>query len=223
MAKVTMSLYEALTRKKNYQDRLDKFDIGKKALFGYYTNHNKTINGTTIEDAERVMRSNFDSFIHLNKNIQSLTIAINKANLENTIVIPGYNNNEPVTLTQAITEKQNLNNRNRIINIIANKLEQAMKFVEDTNAKVLNPQNVFDQVSKLEVKDKKSEDTADTYDKLIASFREEYTTHLSDPNKILESGWVEKQRKEMDDFAANMHTALTKANTEIMIEVELED
>lgn len=218
-----MSLYEALTRKKTYEDRLSKLSLSSKAIFGYYTKGNPVINGVPVEDAEKIMKGNFDSFMHIKSNIKRLQIAINKANLENTVIIPGYNNGEPVTIVQAVTERQHLDEWNTTVNIIARKLEEVTNAVDNHNNTVLNPKYAMEQVSKLEAKDKKSEDTAETYDKLIASYMDKNRAHLCDPNNILRSGWIEAQRKEIDNFVANVHTVLTKANTEIMIEVELED
>lgn len=223
MAKVAMSLYEAITRRKTYLDRLSKFDISSKAFFGYYSKQKESINGVTLDEAAKVMKGNFDSFIHLHKNIVSLQIAINKANLENSVIIPGFNNDEPVLLVEAITRKQKLAEWNKYINVIAQKLSDITDYIEDNNRRILDPKNVFDQVSKIGTTDKKSEDTAETLEKMIENFKEKNRLVLFDPNGIYDSGWVEKQRAEIDNFTAHLHTALVKANSEIMVEVELED
>ena len=75
MATITITLYEALTKKKIYEDQLSKFDLKSKAMIGHYTEMKKNINGVDLETAAKIMTGNFDSFIHLQKNILALQIA----------------------------------------------------------------------------------------------------------------------------------------------------
>ena len=223
MATITLTLYEAIGRKKTYEDKLKKFDISSKTFFGKYTEGNKVINGVSLEDAGKAMISNFDSYIHTQKNITALQRAINKANVENMISIPGYNNGEEITIVEAITEKQRLADRITKLNAISNQLSRIQKEIEKENARVLDPEFMYTQVARQQVSDKKSEKTDDVYATLIDKYRMDNTMKLYDPNKIVEKRWIEEQLKEIEAFQTNLHTALMTKNTQVHLTVELED
>lgn len=223
MATITITLYEALTKKKIYEDQLSKFDLKSKAMIGHYTEMKKNINGVDLETAAKIMTGNFDSFIYLQKNILALQIAINKANLENTIVIPGYKDNQPITIVEAVTMNQRLDKRIAYLNAIANKIKAETTYIEEENNKISNPEYVYSQVTKQITPDKKSENSAETLAQNIETYRKNNTVHLFDPNKLVENQWVENEIKEINAFKAGLHTALMTANTQITFEVELED
>lgn len=223
MSTMTLTLYEAIGKKKTYEDKLKKFDISQKTFFGKYTEGNKIINGVELEEAGKVMKSNFDSYIHTQKNITALQRAINKANLENMITISGYNNNEPVTIVEAITEKQRLADRKVKLNAIISQLTRVQNEIEKENKRVLDPEYMYTQIARQQVSDKKSEKTDDVYASLVDKYRLDNTMKLYDPNKIVEKEWIESQTKEIESFETNLHSALMTANTKITLEVELED
>lgn len=225
MALVSMTLYEALGRKKTYEDRLKKFDIKQKAFFGKYSEGNKTINGISLEEAGNIMKGNFDTYIHLRKNITSLQRAINKANLENSITIPGFNDEKPITLVEAITEKQRLADRTSRVNAISMQLTKIQNEIQNENDRILAPSYVQTEVSKQQVlADKKSgKEYDELYASLAAEYRKNATIHFYDPAEIVAKEWIEKEMKEIENFTIGLHTALMKKNTEIILEVELED
>ena len=223
MAKVTMTLYEALTKKKIYEDQLRKYDLNSKTIFGHYSKLKNNINGVDLETAGKTMIGNFQSYIHIRSNIFALQVAINKANLENTISIPGWKHGAEVTIVEAVTLNQKLDQEINFVNMISRKLQSETDYIEKQNATVLNPDYIYSQVSKQAIPDKKSEDSAETLAKNIESYKENNTVYLFDPNKIVETGWIEGKIEEINAFKAGLHTALMTANSQIILEVELED
>ena len=223
MAKVTMTLYEALTKKKIYEDQLSKFDLRSKPIVGHYTKIKESINGVDLDTAANIMIGTFDSFIHLQKNILALQVAINKANLENTIVIPGYKNDQPITIVEAVTMNQRLDRRISYVNTIASKIKIETDYIEKENARISDPDYVYTQVTKQITPDKKSENSAEMLAQNIETFKKNNEVHLFDPNNLVENQWVEKEIEQINAFKAGLHTALMTANTKITLEVELED
>ena len=223
MSTVTMTLYEALTKKKIYEDQLSKFDLKSKTIVGHYTEMKKNINGVELEAAGNIMKGSFDSFIHLQKNILTLQVAINKANLENTIVIPGYKNDEAITIVEAVTMNQRLDRRISYVNSIASKLKAETDYIEKENNRISDPDYVYSQVTKQITPDKKSENSAEMLAQNIETFKKNNTIHLFDPNGLVENQWVEKEIEQINAFKAGLHTALMTANTQITITIELED
>lgn len=223
MATVTMSLYKALEQKKIYEERVKAADPRKKVFFGRYTEGNKTINGLDLETAGIQMKGNFDSYVHLVSNVRALQVAINKANLENTVVIPGYNNDEPVTLVEVITEYKNLDKRVAAVNAIQRQLESIQADIKSENERVLDPNYVYSQIAKAGTNDKKTENTSEVLQKNIEDFTKKNTVHLFDPAKIVESDWIKKELAEIEQFQLNIHAAIMEKNVQVMITVELED
>lgn len=223
MSTITLTLYEAIGKKKTYEDRMKKFDISSKTFFAKYTEGNKVINGVELEEAGKIMISNFDSYIHTQKNITALQRAINKANVENTIIVAGYNNDEPITIVEAITEKQRLADRKAKLNAISSQLNRVQTEIERENKRVLDPEYMYTQIAKQQFADKKSEKTDDIYSALVDKYRKDNTMKLYDPNKIVEKQWIERQIKEIEAFETNLHSALMTKNTQIVLTVELED
>lgn len=223
MAIMTLTLYQAIEKKKIYEDRLKKFDIKNKLIFGKYSEGNKVINGLTLEEAGKVMKSNFQSFIHLQSNIVALQRAINKANLENKVSVEGYRNNEEVALVELVTEKQKLDSRKSYLNSISRQLEDIKKSIDSENKRILDPDYMNSQIAKHPGTDKKSENSVEVLAQNINNYIEQNTVKLFDPNEIVSKEWIENQVKEIENFQTNLHYSLMKANTSIIIEVDLED
>ena len=200
MANVTMTLYEAIQKRKSYKERLSRFNINSKVFIASYSDANKTIGGQDLEAAEKVLKGNFDSYIHLVSNIEALNRVINTANLENKVSIPGYKNGEEI----------------RLINMI-------QKAIDEKNRKILDPEYAYNQIQKVASNDKKGERTMDVINEAVKSYQKDNTQKLFDPNGLVENRWVDKKIDELTALKDNFHSVVTKANTSIIVEVELED
>ena len=225
MSKNTMTLYDALSKRKIYKDRLAKYNLTNKILVGYYTNKEGTINGQPVEKAEEIMKSNLQTYEALIDNVRALDKAINLANLQNTIIIPGYRNGEPITLVEAIVEMQQLDKKMAALSTIGSQIERVKAFVADKNEKILDPEYMYAQTSKIigSSERKGQEDTAAVFNKAMENYKEQNTVRISDPSKLIESDYVNVKTTELREFQEKLHSTLMAANTTIIIDVELVD
>lgn len=225
MSKVTMTLYEALSKKNIYKDRLSKFNLSSKVLVGYYTKKEGTINGQPVEKAEEIMKANLQEYEALIDNVRALDKAISVANVTNTISIPGYRNGEPVTLVEAIVERQQLDKKLAALNTIGSQIERVKAYVADKNERILDPEYMYSQTSKIigSSERKGQEDTAAVFNKAMENYKDQNTVRISDPSKLIESDYVNVKTKELREFQEKLHSTLMAANTTIVIEVELAD
>ena len=223
MATVTLSLYEAIQKRKSYRDRLAQFNIKDKTFVACYCEANKRVGGVDLDTAANIIKGNFDSYIHLSSNVEALNAAINKANLENTVVIPGYKDGKEITLIEAITTYQGLDHTIALVKTIATQIQVVQHEIEVKNDKVLDPDYAYSQVQKVATNDKKSEKTMDVIKDAIEKYQKDNTWVLFDPNDLVKTSWVDKKIAELTALKDNFHAVTTKANTSIEIEVDLED
>lgn len=223
MATLTMTLYEAIQKRKSYRDRLSRFNINSKVFIASYSDANKTIGGQDLEAAEKVLKGNFDSYIHLVSNIEALNRVINTANLENKVSIPGYKGGEEIRLVEAIIAYQGIDHEINAVTTIGNQINMIQKAIDEKNRKILDPEYAYNQIQKVASNDKKGERTMDVINEAVKSYQKDNTQKLFDPNGLVENRWVDKKIDELTALKDNFHSVVTKANTSIIVEVELED
>ena len=97
------------------------------------------------------------------------------------------------------------------------------KAIDEKNRKILDPEYAYNQIQKVASNDKKGERTMDVINEAVKSYQKDNTQKLFDPNNLVENMWVDKKIDELTALKDNFHSVVTKANTSIIVEVELED
>ena len=222
MAMVQMTLYDALSKKKIYEDRLKKFNINTKVFFGSYTNADPRVGGVDLEQAGRVLQSNFDSFRALKANLYALRAAIYEANISHTVTIPEVSD-EPITLAEAISRYQSMDQDLAFVNAIRLQKDDILKKIETENTQKLSAETIYREVSKLMTDSKKKDGEAEEFNKAAEEYRKQYTRHLFDPNKLIETGWVDAELEKLQNLKDTFHSKLVQADVSVVLEVELSE
>lgn len=222
MSKVTMTLYEAISKKKIYEDRLSKFDVRSKVFFGTYTKADPKINGLDLDQAKEAIQGNFDSFKALKNNVYTLRAAIYEANISNTVLIEELDE-KPITLAEAISRFQSLDQDLRFLETIKSQRDRAMKLVDEENSSKLSGETVYREVSKMLTDSKKKSGDAEEFKAAEANYRELYTRHLFDPLNLVKDMWVDKEIERIQNLKDKFHVRMMQVDVSVILEIDLED
>lgn len=218
MSTVTMTMQEALAKKKILEDNISK-RLGfsaKSAFVAYATDVDKTIGGHEISDATELMRSAFVSLQHLISNLSNLKIAINASNAKTKITVAG----KEYTVADAIARYRSLDTEKGFYNACANQYSNVTKSIEQINARVNDPDNVADYVNKILGSDSAKRNES-LYNSIVDDYKQKNLVHIIDPNDLTHT--LESWNDDLTSFEAEIHTALVTSNVQTTITVEFED
>lgn len=215
MSKKIMTVQEALNKKKILEKRWAEEMSDEKAYVTYATSTQKVVDGVEREEVENILKSQFDSKVHLLKNLSALKIAINKSNASTIVVISG----KEYTVADAIARMNFMDNERKFYNRAMRQYNTCKNNVDVTNKKVLDPDNIAAYLSRINGDQTKVR--PEVIEALKESYKEENMLHIIDPNNI--NDVVSKMIDDLDQFEAEVHTKLTTSNINTEIEVEFED
>lgn len=215
MSKKIMTVQEALNKKKILEKRWAEEMSDEKAYVTYATSTQKVVDGVEREEVENILKSQFDSKVHLLKNLSALKIAINKSNASTIVVISG----KEYTVADAIARMNFMDNERKFYNRAMRQYNTCKNNVDATNKKVLDPDNIAVYLSRINGDQTKVR--PEVIEALKESYKEENMLHIIDPNNI--NDVVSKMIDDLDQFEAEVHTKLTTSNINTEIEVEFED
>ncbi len=228
MAKLELSLTEALKKKKVLKERIDKM-VNEKELRSYtlvdYKKGNvaKTaINLLTAEEFETRAKSYIQSVFSLIDNYTELSKAINKANNTTEVTIGG----KTMTISEAIALKSS--SIGRLKESLAKKMiedyNSAVRKINEVNRVVTDTASIDNYLaSVLKEDDKKDSSLVESY---VDTYRTLNMAVLVDPfekdgGSVM--GFVESIGKDLEDFAAEVDFKLSEVNARTIIEVEFAD
>ena len=217
MANVTMTLYEAMSKKKIYEARLSTVTDNKiKSMMTckLVATNDKVADGTSLENAKSTFQSRRDSIFSIIKNYTNIKSAINDANAKTIVNIGG---NE-YSIANAIARQRVIAVEKSVYKKILNDCLKTEAYVETQNAQKLSSDAISTYISTI-LRDGKKDD------KLVESLSEKYMKdnelEIYDPLNIREE--IEKKLDDIQAFEEQIHFVLTKANVETTITVDLDD
>jgi hypothetical protein len=215
MALVTMTVYEAMARKKTLEAQLNENKtIYRMVAKKLKANDKETLEGDTLENAEKAIRAAYNSTVALIENYENLVAALHESNAKTTLEIGG----KTMTVAEAIGREKYINFEERVYTSMVNTYNKFKAEVDKANADKLDPKNVAAYVEKVLGDSKKDAG-------LLASTEEAYKKNnvieLFDPVNSGEVG--EKKLEELKKFKEQLHSTLTSCNCTTTITVEFAD
>ena len=222
MATVSMSLYDALLKKKLYEKRIKKLSITRNQFlfFGYKNDEQKVFEGVEVDSIPKVIEANFKKYDALFKNYAAVRRAIYKANNENTVTI----DNVEYTITEALSRYENIKYEREFVQAVVADLQDVMTVINNNNNRVTK-ENILNDIMKTTKKDSDDSDESlgAAINAMVDKIFNDRLYHLVDTNKLVESNWIEDKFNELDEFENRFHSVINKANHEIFVTYEAVD
>ena len=213
MSTVTMTLYEALGKKKILEDRIKKAQ-SYRLCFIKKKHEDVTTDGYTVEEAIKSVKEGYQSSIALINNYIALKSAINDANAVTKIKVA----EKEYTIANAIVRQRELDREKFFYSKMISNLNGCDDEVRKRKEEYLSPEKISQHVARV-LGDSKKDDA------LIKSVTEDYEkkwdVELCDPLNTREL--AEKKLQEIETFKEEIHFALNKANVDTVITVEYDD
>lgn len=217
---VTMTLYEALEKKKIYDKRLEKLNSHRLATIRRQGADSDTASRSIKDMIDPSIKSSFDQTLAIIINSGILNSAINDANARIQVEIAG----ESYSIASAISRYRNIDVEERYYKAILDDLNGLKNEVEITNKKNLSPDAVTSYV-KAAIGDSFTDPAmAETIETIKNKYREDTTVEIYDPLGLTDpnsKNFIEKLLDNVVSFKASFHTALTAANISNVITVDL--
>lgn len=213
MSVQTMTLYEALAKKKILEKQVERLSTNRMCtiLVGDRT---KDRDGILKDDVDTYIDSTFQKSVAIMENYINLKAAINDANATIKVTIAG----KEYTIANAIARQRCLDKEADMYNNILRNITICERDITDNATRKLSSEAVSNYVSKILGDSKKNEE-------IINQVKEQYiqdnTWTLYDPKNTKEL--AEKKIEEIALFREEIHLALTKANCDNEITVEFAD
>lgn len=213
MATVTMTLYEALSKKKIYEDKVRKLercrlvDIKKK-----YDDVNNA--GKDINDIREVIVAGYQSTVAILNNYITLKAAINEANAITKVEIAG----KEYTIANAIARQRGLDQEEAMYSRMIANINAINSEVENINSRYLSPDAISRYISSVLGDSKKSDELIR---QVTEDYKKEHEVEVYDPLNTEEL--ATKKLEEIAQFREEIHYKLTQVNCTTEITVELED
>lgn len=213
MSKVSMTLYEALSKKKVLEKQVQVLKTYRLADIKK-TNSDESLSGENIEDVKKAIQAGYDKSVAVFNNYVELKAAINEANARITVTIAGHN----YTIANAIIRQRMLDDEERLYNNMLSNISLLENDIEKHNKKYLSPEEISAYIKNVLGDSKKDEN-------LITNIKDDYIKsrqiELYDPLKTKEI--AERKLEEIAMFREQIHYALTQANCNNSIDVEFTD
>lgn len=222
MATVSMSLYDALLKKKLYEKRIKKLSITRNQFlfFGYKNDEEKVFEGVEVDSIPKMIEANFKKYDALFKNYAAVRRAIYKANNENTVTI----DNVEYTIAEALSRYENIKYEREFVQAVVADLQDVMTVIKTNNNRITK-ENILNDIMRTTKKDSDDSDESlgAVINEMVEKIYNDRIYHLVDSNKIVESNWIEDKFNELDEFENRFHSAINKANHEIFVTYEAVD
>ena len=215
MSKITLTVQDALAKKKIIETRISDLNIGRLAYVSVATELQDNIGGLKRSDYESKLQSNFDMVDSLISNLRAIKSAINASNAVTKITIAG----KEYTCADAIARLRSLDTEKGFYVAIKNQIDKCQKEIETRNSRVLDPDNVSEYIGRILGSETKKTDSL--YGEILERYKKDNLLYLVDPKHLSEK--IESRITEVAEFEAQVHNALVASNITTTIEVELED
>lgn len=211
---VTMTLYEALEKKKILESKIDSISYRIPRLVDTKKTYGDTnIDGTPISEIERSIQAGKDAYYALVINLRELKAAINDANATIKIEVAG----KTYSIANAIARLRSLADEIQMYNKMAKDIKDVQVLL-NKQSQALESDAIAAYINKMLGDSKKDEN-------IIKSIKESYirdnTYELYDPFNTREL--AEEGLLNCEAFRQQIHFALTKANCENYITVNFID
>lgn len=218
MARTEMTLNKALARKKKLQEQLDNLRNERMddLVAIRFENKEELTNHMSIDAAERMLQSRYDSTVAILNNYLSLTMAINKANSETEIDVCG----QKMTIALAITYKNTLEREKSYWQKLNKSIETVKARINVSNEDKLSTENVNRTILAL-TSSEGADFTSEKILELKTQYVEDNKVGLYDPMLVAEKSAA--KLKEIEDLEENINEILTIANCNTVIVVDFED
>jgi hypothetical protein len=213
MSEVTMTLYEALAKKKIYESRVLNIQTYRACGIKLKAS-NITTDNQTLEEAEANYQSGLDESVAVLNNLTALKAAINEANVKIFVNIAG----KDYTIASAIARYRMLDTEEKIYRSMLNNINACRTEVTNNNTRYLDPDRISEYVKKVLGDSKKDSDLIDS---TTQTYKDQYEKEIYDPLNTEEL--ATNKLKEIAEFRESIHYKLTEANCKNTITVTLAD
>lgn len=212
MSTVTMTLYEALAKKKILEDKVNK--ITPVRMCEKINGDNKNSADMTVDEIEKAIKSNFDSSVAVVKNLAAIKAAINDANASTNVTIAG----KQYTIANAIARFRALDIEENLYTRMRNNIAIIHNEVANHNRDMLSPEKISAYVANVLGDSKKDNELIN---QITEKYKREHTLYVFDP--LNTEQLADKMLEDISKFREEIHYVLTKANCEREITVEYVD
>lgn len=213
MSEVTMTLYEALAKKKIYESRVSNIQTYRACGIKLKAS-NITTDNQTLEEAKANYQSGLDESVAVLNNLTALKAAINEANVKIFVNIAG----KDYTIASAIARYRMLDTEEKIYRSMLNNINACRTEVTNNNTRYLDPDRISEYVKKVLGDSKKDSDLIDS---TTQTYKDQYEKEIYDPLNTEEL--ATNKLKEIAEFRESIHYKLTEANCKNTITVTLAD
>ena len=214
MSTVTMTMLEALNKKKQLEERLNAFPSNNPYVT-YISELQLSKRSLKVDEIEATLRSNFMSKQHLIKNIAEIKSKINESNAITKITVAG----KEYTIADAIARHRAIETEKKFWAECYKQYNATIMKIEELNYDVADPEKVNRNISTLISGFSKM--TTEQIDDLKELYIKENTFKIIDPNNL--KNIIEDWKNEIDNFEALLHGAMIESNVKTTITCEFED
>ena len=213
MSTITITIYEALAKKKIIESQLDNIK-NYQLVYTKKKYVDETADGSLISDLEKKIQSDYNKSVSLMKNYAAIKAAINEANARTKVKIAG----KEYSIANAIARQRNLNKEESMYRSMVVQYHSVEQNVKKSNERNLSADAISAYIQKTSNGTKMSEELVR---ELTEEYKKRFEVEIYDPMKTKET--AENALEEIKKFREEIHFALTQANINTMITVELED
>lgn len=210
----TMTLYEALEKKKILEKKVEQYRYNQPRLVDIKKTYDDVNDkGVAIDDIKKAIQSGRDAYCAVVYNLNELKAAINEANAKIHVIIAG----KEYSIANAISRLRSIDVEVEMYTRMLTNIRACENEIENASTN-LSSEAVSKYVSRILGDSKKDEGT-------IKALKEQYikdnTLELYDPLNTREL--ASTKLDELAAFKEQIHFALTKANCENTITVNFSD
>lgn len=214
MSTVTMSLYEALERKKVLEDRVLKVKSHRLCCVRK-SNEETDQNGKPLPEIyEQAIKPGYQESVALIKNLIALKAAINEANARITVEVEG----KTYTIANAIVQYRNIDKMKDLYQRMLGNYQSVQEEVNRLNNRLQSNDSINAYLEKALGDGKRDPEMVK---KLTDDYIARNSYSVYDPLKTEELARAELDR--LEKFQNDMHFKLTQANIANNITVEFDD
>lgn len=234
MTTKTISVYQAMVDLKTMKKRLDSamselrdivdrgnnpFNKKSEALMkipfiGIKSKSAKEYTPEQLEDQNKMIQSNFDTYSHLIGNIEAYSAAISQSNAVTKVVVAGVE----YTVAEAIKRKELASNKRLFLDLVKKQVTFANYAVATKNSEV--EAKWLDTLKTL-TKDATIELAPEFIEKQKEDFYANNTYEVIDPLKHTEK--IDAMIAAFESFVDEVDTVLTTSNVQTLITINLAD
>ena len=214
MSIVTMSLYQALEKKKILEDQVSKIQSNLLVVIRK-SNEELTKDGIPLDKVfETSIQPGYQKSVALLKNLIALKAAINEANAKITIEIDG----ETYTLANAIVRYRNCDKLMNLYQRMVGNYQSIQNEVEKLNARAQSNEAINAYLEKALGSGKRD---PDMIEKLTKDYIARNSYAVYDP--LNTQKMAPEEMEHLQKFKDELHFKMNQANIQNMITVEFED